>query len=130
MRLYSFTHLNPIYFANSPLRQVSKSPRHQVALSPSRRSPTRQVAHSLPRKVADRPLTKSPSRQVADRPLAKSPTRSLAPSQSLQVSKRHGFASSVPQTKKVLFIHSEKILSDFLYIFFRQRHFKNRSQCG
>src|SRR5690554_4041512 len=111
MRLYSFTHLNPIYFANSPLRQVSKSPRHQVSTSPS--------LH----------VTKSPSRQVADRPLAKSPTRSLAPSQSLQVSKRHGFAPSVPQTKKVLFIHSEKILSDFFYIFFRQRHFKNRSQC-
>lgn len=68
MRLYSFTHLNPIYFANSPLRKVAHSPSRKVAPSPSRRSPTRQVALSLPRKVADRPLAKSLPHQVAKSP--------------------------------------------------------------
>src|SRR5690554_5750211 len=117
MRLYSFTHLNPIYFANSPLRQVSKSPRNQVSTSPSlhvTKSPSRQVALS--------PSRRSPTRQVAH-----SLPRSLAKSPSLQKAWLRLFS---PTDQKSFVYTFRKNLTDFLYIFFRQRHFKNCSQCG
>src|SRR5690554_7746772 len=96
-----FVPTSSLQVSTSPSLHIAKSPRHQVALSPSRRSPTRQVAHSLPRSLA-----KSPS-------LQKAWLRLFSP------------------TDQKSFVYTfRKNLTDFLYIFFRQRHFKNCSQCG